>query len=82
MVAYVYIPSYVGDWDWEDHGSKPAMVKSLRPHLNKKKLAVGGHACQSSDGGKCKIGFCSAAWEKKQDPISKITRAKKAGGLS
>jgi hypothetical protein len=28
-VAHTYNPSYVGGWDQEDHGSKPAWVKCL-----------------------------------------------------
>jgi hypothetical protein len=33
-VAYSYNSSYLGDWDQEDHGSRPAQANnSLDPHL-------------------------------------------------
>jgi hypothetical protein len=40
-----------------------------------------GLACHPSYGGKCKIGV-QAGLGKKQDPVSKITTAKMAGGVT
>jgi hypothetical protein len=32
--AHAYNPSYLGDWHWEDHGSRPVWANSLgNPHL-------------------------------------------------
>jgi hypothetical protein len=39
--------------DWEDHGSRSAWAKSLRPHLNQW-LGVVGQACHASYSGKHK----------------------------
>jgi hypothetical protein len=49
-----------------------------------KKLGMGVHACHPSYSGKHKIGGSSvqANLGKKQDPISKITRAKRTGGMA
>jgi hypothetical protein len=36
-------PSYLGDWDQEDHSSRPAEPKNFAsPHLNTQKLGHGG----------------------------------------
>jgi hypothetical protein len=55
----------------------------MRPHLNGKKLDVVVHACHLSKGGKHKTGrsWSRSAWSKSETP-SKITRAKRAGGMA
>jgi hypothetical protein len=59
----------------------PALAKKkfARPYLNGKKLYMVVHACHPSDSRKLQTGGLqySLAWAKKQDPISKITTAKK-----
>jgi hypothetical protein len=35
MVAQACNPSYLGGGDHEDHSSRPAQSKFMRPHLNK-----------------------------------------------
>jgi hypothetical protein len=55
----------------------------LRPHLNGKKLEVVARACHHIYGRKYKIRITvQSGLGKKQDPISKITRAKRAGGMA
>jgi hypothetical protein len=71
-------PSYVGDSNQEDHGSRPAWAKKFAgSHLNRKKLGVMEHVCHPSYTGRYKIGWSQF----KQDPNSKIIRAKRAGGV-
>jgi ribosomal protein L31 len=50
----------------------------------KKKLKVVVQACHPSFSGKCKIGGSKSrlTWAKKRDPIFKITRAKRTGGVT
>jgi hypothetical protein len=58
----------------------------VRPYLNRKKLDVVTHVCHPTYGRKHKIEISStmvqASLEKKQDPISKITRSKRVGGVA
>jgi hypothetical protein len=51
----------------------------VRPHLNRKKLGVVVHICHPSN---CRKPKTRPVWGKKEDPISKITRAKRAGGVA
>jgi hypothetical protein len=48
------------------------------PISTEKKLGVVAHTCHPSDDGKIAV---QASLGKKPDPISKITRAKRAGGV-
>jgi hypothetical protein len=54
-------------------------------HLNRNKLSVVAHASHPNDNWQCKVG-CSwfvLAWAKREcDSTSKITRAKRAGGVA
>jgi hypothetical protein len=78
------IPSHVGGWDQGDCGSRQARAKRFaRPYL-RKKLGVVVHTCPTSYLRKAKIGgsWSRQAWAEKWDPISKITRAKRAGGVA
>jgi hypothetical protein len=61
------------------HSSRP-----LRPHLNGKKLGMVSCTCQPSYGRKHKIGGPGPRpdWAKSETPISKITRAERAGGMA
>jgi hypothetical protein len=79
-VAYPCNPSYLGSSDWEDCGSSK---KFGRPHLDGKKLGVVAHACHPSAGRKHKIGgpWSRPVRTKSETPISKLTRAKRAGGM-
>jgi hypothetical protein len=49
-----------------------------------KKVGVVVHTCHPSNDRKCKIGGSELrlAWAKKQNPICKISRAKRAGGMA
>jgi hypothetical protein len=58
-------PSYLGDWDWEDHDSRPAWEKILETSSQ----PIAGHvawAYQPKYGGKYKTGGtqCGLAWAK------------------
>jgi hypothetical protein len=49
-MAYAWNPSYLGDWDNEDHGLRKDQAKKfVRPHLNGKKLEVVLSSCPSSN---------------------------------
>jgi hypothetical protein len=64
----------------KDLGSRLAQAKKfVGPHL-RKKLGMMACACQHSDYRKHKIrgSWSRLAWAKKQDPIFKITKAKRA----
>jgi hypothetical protein len=57
--------------------------KSMRPHLSGKKLSLVVHACLPSYVGSIKLEGCGEAiWDKKQNCISKITRAKSVEGMA
>jgi hypothetical protein len=65
------IPSYMGDWAWEEHCSMPAWTKKKKkncetPNLNRKKLTVVMCTCHPSYGRKFKIGGSQSrlAWAK------------------
>jgi hypothetical protein len=70
----------------EDHEFKPAWAKKfVRPHLNNNKKVGCGSTCLPSQltvGNINRRIAVQAELDKKQDPISKITRAKRAGGVA
>jgi hypothetical protein len=37
MVAEAYNSSFLGDWDWEDHGSRAALAKSFKVPISVEK---------------------------------------------
>jgi hypothetical protein len=63
-VAYICHPSYLGGWDWEDCGLRPAQF--LRPHLNRKELGMAVHAGHPHGWWEVKIGesWSSPIWAK------------------
>jgi hypothetical protein len=78
------IPSYLGGWDWEDHGSrsKKKKRKSLQdPISTAKRVGLVVHPCHPSYSRKHKIrgSWFQAGLGKKQDLISKIITAKRTG---
>jgi hypothetical protein len=42
LMAYTCNPSYLGGWDWEDHGSKPAQAKKFWDPISREKARHGG----------------------------------------
>jgi hypothetical protein len=58
--------------------------KFVRPHVNVENLSIVACACHPSDNRKSKIGGSKLkpAWAKSETPISKITRAKRTGGVA
>jgi hypothetical protein len=77
------ISSYVGGGDclWASLSTNaPRQRKFVRPHFNGKKLSAVVHACHPSNSKNLKIGrsWSTLVWAKEREPISKITRAKRA----
>jgi hypothetical protein len=85
LVAHTCLLSYLGGWDQENHGSRPAQAKKF--HETPPQWKKTGH------GGTCL--FFQLQWEacnskitvqvslgKRWDSISKITRGKRAGGVA
>jgi hypothetical protein len=58
---------------------QPRQKKFVGPHINRKKSWAWWCICNPSNRGKLKLeDHCSGWTSKKRDPISKITKAKKA----
>jgi hypothetical protein len=47
-VVHVYNPSYSGDRDQEDHGSRPVLVKSLQDSTLKNPITKKGWRCRAT----------------------------------
>jgi hypothetical protein len=79
IVAYAYNPSYLVDWDWNNHSLKPIWAKKVEEILSQWEIKLN---MVVHYGRKLKIGLqVKANVGKKWDLTSKITKGKRAGGV-
>jgi hypothetical protein len=78
-MTYACNPSYLGGGELKDLGSSPALAKSLQDSISANKLSVVIHVCkfQLSAGS-----WSEASPSKNTRTCTKITKAKKAGGVA
>jgi hypothetical protein len=85
LVTRAYNPSYLGDYDWKDHGLRPALKEKFRrSHLNAKKMGMVVHPYHPSNGRKHKIGESQSrpTWVKSNILSSKQTKHKRTQSVA